>query len=168
MNYVEYFMVKNKSDKTKSPDMAEALLSSWLDLSASVRNERLVKSMTFQEVFICNILRHAETDIPEDITASMIVQRTGILKSQVNKILDSMEQEQLIERIRSEQDKRFVLIRLTAQGRARYQKEHTRILSIMRSLIRQLGPEETAHLIPELSHVAAIMRNSETGKEENR
>ena len=79
-----------------------------------------------------------------------------------------MEQEQLIERIRSEQDKRFVLIRLTAQGRARYQKEHTRILSIMRSLIRQLGPEETAHLIPELSHVAAIMRNSETGKEENR
>ncbi|MCH4192597.1 MAG: MarR family transcriptional regulator [Butyrivibrio sp.] len=161
-------MVKNNSDKTKSPDMAEALLSSWLDLSASVRNERLVKSMTFQEVFICNILCHAESDLPEDITASMIVQRTGILKSQVNKILDNMEQEQLIERIRSEKDKRFVLIRLTAHGHTQYQKEHTRILSIMRSLIWQLGSEETAHLIPELSHVAAIMHNSEIRKEENK
>ena len=39
-------------------DLCENLLSSWLAVTASVRNERMVHFLTFQEVFICNILSH--------------------------------------------------------------------------------------------------------------
>ena len=139
-------------------NLCEDLLSSWLALTASVKNERLVRSLTFQEVFICNILAHAQTGEAEEITASVIVEQTGILKSQVNKILDTMEQKQLIQRLRSPHDKRYVLIRLTDSGRAQYQQEHQHILGIMEQLIMQLGPDETNRLIPELSHIAAIMK----------
>ena len=153
----EVFM-KQLTNEWITNKLCEDLLSSWLALSASVRNERLVRSLTFQEVFICNILSHAQTDGTEEITASVIVERTGILKSQVNKILDTMERKQLIERLRSPHDKRYVLIRLTVSGQTQYQKEHKHILGIMEQLILQLGSDETKRLIPELSHIAAIMK----------
>ena len=69
-----------------------------------------------------------------------------------------MERKQLIERLRSPHDKRYVLIRLTVSGQTQYQKEHKHILGIMEQLILQLGSDETKRLIPELSHIAAIMK----------
>ena len=66
--------------------------------------------------------------------------------------------QKLIERLRSPHDKRYILIQLTALGQTQYQQEHIHILGIMEQLILQLGPDETTHLIPELSHIAAIMK----------
>ena len=151
--------MKRQTNDWITKDLCENLLSSWLAVTASVRNERMVHSLTFQEVFICNILSHAQKNNVEEITASVIVEQTGILKSQVNKILDTMEQKKLIERLRSPHDKRYILIRLTDLGQTQYQQEHIHILGIMEQLILQLGPDETNHLIPELSHLAAIMKN---------
>ena len=151
--------MKRQPNDWITKDLCENLLSSWLAVTASVRNERMVRSLTFQEVFICNILSHAQKNNVKEITASVIVEQTGILKSQVNKILDTMEQKELIERLRSPHDKRYILIQLTALGQIQYQQEHTHILGIMEQLILQLGPDETNHLIPELSHLAAIMKN---------
>lgn len=148
----------NKKECSAAADLCEDLLTSWLCLTASVRNERLVRSMTFREVFICNILFHAETDQLEEITATTIVQRTGILKSQVNKILEDMEREGLIMRVRSPKDKRFVFLHLTDLGKEKYQEEHKHILRIMEHLLAELGDDEAKALIPELNHAAAIMK----------
>ena len=106
--------MKRQPNDWITKDLCENLLSSWLAVTASVRNERMVRSLTFQEVFICNILSHAQKNNVKEITASVIVEQTGILKSQVNKILDTMEQKELIERLRSPHDKRYILIQLTA------------------------------------------------------
>lgn len=137
-------------------ELCDSLLEAWLSLSAAVRNERIVQTMTFREVFVCNILYRAQSS-KQDIASSDIVRRTGMLKSQVNKVLDALEDRGLIKRERSEEDHRFILIRLTSKGSSAYEKEHAHVLIILQRLTGRLGEKETETLVHELNNVSAIM-----------
>ena len=105
--------------KTKN-DAGEQLLSAWLTLSSTLWNERIVTGMTFNEAFVCNLL--SRQDAAQPLTATDLCQRTKLLKSQMNKVLSEMERKGYIQRIRSEKDKRQVLLHLTEAGQAAYAK----------------------------------------------
>ncbi len=100
--------------------LSEQLLESWLDISAIIRNDRIVNGLTFNETFICNILlRQKKKDDKIYLTAMDLCASTGILKSQMNRCLTSLEEKGLIERIRSEEDKRKVYIKFREENRDR-------------------------------------------------
>ncbi len=65
----------------------------------------------FNEAFVCNLL--SRQDAAQPLTATDLCQRTKLLKSQMNKVLSEMERKGYIQRIRSEKDKRQVLLHLT-------------------------------------------------------
>lgn len=143
---------------TESVILSEALLNAWLTLSAAVRNERLVHAMTFREIFVCNILFHGETEGNTAITATDIVMKTGMLKSQANKVLSSLEDRMLICRTRSRFDKRKVHIQLTETGKSIYLNEHQRILQLLSQLVSKMGTDDITHLIRDLNRAAGIMK----------
>ncbi len=145
------------SDNTTNINLCEDLLAAWLSLSATIRNERLVRSMTFREVLLCNILYNEMLE-GHDVTATDIVQRTGILKSQVNKIVVSMETSGLISRVSAVHDKRKLIILLTEKGKTAYLKEHQQILNILDSLLTQLGKEKITTLTAQFNEVTDTMR----------
>lgn len=122
-----------------SKELHENLLSAWLRLSTGVRNDRLVQSMSFNEICICNILYRSGKN---EITASDICDKTGMLKSQVNKVLTDMESSGMISRISSKEDKRKTLLMLTKQGEAKYLKEHENVMLIFSSLEKSMGAEK--------------------------
>lgn len=136
----------------RKEEKSEELLTSWLRLSAVLRNERMVKTLTFREVSICHILSKA--GIGKGVTATEIVNLTGILKSQVNKVLGDMEAEGLIQKERCEGDKRKIFIFLTKKGRECYKKEHEGILTILDSVCQSLGDQKIKDLISDLDTVA--------------
>ena len=89
--------------------LEEKLLDAWLDVSAVIRNDRFVNGLTFNETFICNLLlRQKRKDPSVYLTAADLCEMTGILKSQMNRCLTSLEKKGMIERIRSEEDKRKI------------------------------------------------------------
>ena len=134
--------------------ISENLLTAWLRVSAGVRNERLVRTMTFNEVFVCNIL-YAETVLADKVvTATDICVRTGMLKSQANKVLVAMEDAGLIVRARSEADRRKVILRLTDEGVSRYINEHRSVLKIMEMLTDKLGSTKISLVSALLTEVA--------------
>lgn len=132
----------------------ENLLTAWLRMSAGVRNERLVHSMTFNEVFVCNILYDRTVQGNEIVTATDICERTGMLKSQANKVLVAMESSGLIVRERSNEDKRKVVLQLTEKGIEKYLDEHARVLKILEMLVVKMGSTKVSLVGALLTEVA--------------
>jgi len=124
----------------------EELLQSWIDMSLRIRGNRLVSGFSFNEIVICRILyeRHIQGGSP--VTAADLCRRMQLLKSQINKILTSMERQGLIERVRSENDRRKMEIRLKPGAEQVYIAAHDRILKIMAYVCQQLGKEQSEQL----------------------
>ncbi len=80
---------------------SEQLLQAWLDMSLCVRSNRVLEELSFNEISVCNIILRGENDntVP---TATELCEKTKLLKSQMNKILDGMEKKGIIERVRSQ------------------------------------------------------------------
>ena len=122
----------------------EKLLDAWLKLSSTVWNSRVVSTMTFNETYVCNLLHHQMENNPETrLTATDLCEKMGLFKSQMNKVLKSMEESGYIKKVRSEKDKRFVYIEITEKGLAQYKTEHEEVMKIMDRLVDKIGYERT-------------------------
>jgi len=133
----------------------DELLSAWLKLTSTLRNTRLVKTLTFNETHVMGILlRHTQD---EPMTATDLIRQTRLLKSQMNKLLTSLENRGFITRLRSDMDKRLIHIRLTSEGQAAYMEEHRDIESLLAMLITRFGPERTQAVVRELDDLNAIL-----------
>ena len=134
--------------------LSEQLLESWLDISAIIRNDRIVNGLTFNETFICNILlRQKKKNDKIYLTAMDLCASTGILKSQMNRCLTSLEEKGLIERIRSEEDKRKVYIKFREENSRLYEEEHQHSLKIPNKLIQRMGEEKIEQIIGLLDEI---------------
>ena len=90
----------------------ENLLNTWLRLSTSVVNSRLVSNLSYNESLVCNILYHAQKKEPDQLlTATDLCNATKMLKSQMNRTLNQLEEKKLITRIRSSSDKRQLFVK---------------------------------------------------------
>lgn len=145
--------------KTKN-DAGERLLSAWLTLSSTLWNERIVTGMTFNEAFVCNLL--SRQDAAQPLTATDLCQRTKLLKSQMNKVLSEMERKGYVQRMRSEKDKRQMLLRLTEAGQTAYAKEHSGISEILHRLVEDLGEEKALHAADIVEEITQSLEKIET------
>lgn len=123
-------------------EIGEQLIKAWLNLSSTVWNRRVVSYMTFNEMSVCSLLKYQMDEDPQNrLTATDLCERTRLFKSQMNKILNTMETRGLIKRVRSDKDKRFVYIELTEEGVKQYLKEHEEIMTTIDSLVDAVGED---------------------------
>lgn len=135
----------------------EELMNAWLDVSAMIRTDRIASELTFNELFICNLLmRQKKKDASTYLTAADLCVRTRILKSQMNRCLTSLEKKGMIERIRSEEDKRKVFIKFREENIAIYEKEYEQTLKIPNILIQEMGEEQVRRIIDVMNRVSEI------------
>ena len=143
----------------------ESLLNSWLRLSTSINNARLVSEMTYNESLICNILyKQSKDSASQTITATTLCQMTNMLKSQMNRTLNQLEKKNMITRVRSEKDKRQIFISMNLKQCDAYEKQHVRILQILDAVISQLGEEKSLQAIHTLNQIADIATHLNLGK----
>jgi len=141
---------------TDSIHASDKLLDAWLNLTSTLWNTRLVTSMTFNEAHVLGILMRHEADaVP--MTATDLIRRTRLLKSQMNKILTSLENQRFISRARASVDKRMIHIHLTQEGRNAYLNQHKGVESILACLIEQFGEERALSVAQDLSEITAIL-----------
>ncbi len=145
-------------------DMNEALLNSWLRLSTSINNPRLVSEMTYNESLVCNILYQQSHDAnSQPITATDLCRKTNMLKSQMNRTLTQLESKGMITRQRSEQDKRQIFITMNLEQCHSYEQQHERILRILDEVIHKLGNEKTKTTIELFNHISDIAEDLSLG-----
>ena len=146
-------------------DMNEALLNSWLRLSTSINNPRLVSEMTYNESLVCNILYQQSHDAnSQPITATDLCRKTNMLKSQMNRTLTQLESKGMITRQRSEQDKRQIFITMNLEQCHSYEHQHERILRILDDVIHKLGDEKSKTAIEIFNDISNIAEDLNLGK----
>lgn len=133
----------------------EELIAAWMRLISVVENRRVVSGMSFNEALICNLLARQGED--GFLTASELCQKTRILKSQMNSILRSLEEKEIISRTLCPTDRRITEIRLKENGGPVYHRSHAHTLAIMDRLIAELGQENVETLLPLLHRAADIL-----------
>lgn len=144
-------------------EKSEKLLSAWLNISASLWNERFVRTMSFNEAFILNLLVRNSKENPYHplLSATDLCTATGLLKSQMNRTLNNLEEKGYITRLKSKNDKRVFFVSLTPAGRAAYNKEHEHILDIVNRIASQLGEDKTESIATALNELTDAFKNIE-------
>lgn len=141
---------------TQSLYAGDALLDAWLNLTSILWNTRLVSSLTYNEAHVMGILlRHAESEEP--LTATDLIRRTRLLKSQMNKILTTLERQGFIIRSRAKADKRLIHIQLTPEGEAAYREEHHGVQALLSQLIEKIGADRALHVARELRDITDVL-----------
>lgn len=141
---------------TDSIYAGDKLLDAWLNLTSTLWNTRLVTAMTFNEAHVLGLLlRHNAAEAP--MTATDLIRRTRLLKSQMNKILTSLEKQGYVLRERASTDKRMIHIHLTQEGRLAYLEQHKGVEVILASLIELFGEERALSVAKDLSEITSIL-----------
>ena len=128
----------------------EELLSVWLQLTNVIDNHRLADGMPFNEALVCGLLAGGCR------TAGDLCAETRILKSQMNAILRSLEAKGIIQRQRSQQDRRCYELRLLPEGYTRYAGGHRQALALVDRLIAAMGEEKIRTLLPLLRQTVEV------------
>ncbi len=122
-------------------DLNERVLASWIRLSLAINNGRLVSDLTFNESVILRLIK-----FNEQATASWLCEKTGILKSQMNLLLNRMADKKLIIKERSVNDKRKVYIKADPNCDV-FEKQHEKIIAITDQITAKLGNEKCEEVI---------------------
>lgn len=137
----------------------EQLLDVWLQLSTAINNERVVSDVPFNESLICNILYRTQMQDPDRrLTATDLCNATRMLKSQMNRTLNSMEEKGFITRERSETDKRQVYVTLNLDQALPYKDQHSKILELIDIIIDKMGEDKVLQTIDLLTQISNIAR----------
>ena len=136
----------------------DRLLAAWLSLTSTLWNKRLVSSLTYNEAHVLGILLRAE-DTGRVCTATALIAQTRLLKSQMNKVLTTLESKGFLLRTRSDEDKRVILIHLTDAGRAAYLAEHEHIAAILDQLIASLGEDKVRALTDGINEAVSALEH---------
>lgn len=130
----------------------EELLSAWLRLSNTICNERIVTQLPYNEALVCNILYNQRNEHPDQyLTATDLCEKTRIIKSLMNRILNSLEEKDFIIKQRSEEDKRNVYVIFNERYISVYEKGHNEVLEVVDSIIDRLeermGENKTKEIV---------------------
>lgn len=139
-------------------NLNEELLAAWLTLTSVVNNERIVSTIPFNEAHVCNLLYRRRQQSPDTyLTATELCAQTRILKSQMNKVLSSLEKKGMIERFPAPDDRRKAYIRLREENLSAFEAVHAHSLRLVDHAIERLGEDDARQLAVLLPRVAEII-----------
>ena len=131
----------------------EKVLTSWLKMILSVDGEHLVSQLPYNEAVVCNLL----LDNPEkQMTATDLCGITKMQKSLMNRTLTSLESKKLIERIRSNEDKRLVLVKLVNDVNNIFMKQHEKTLKYVDKIVNRIGKDKVDEVISLFDSITKI------------
>lgn len=146
----------------------ENLLNTWLRLSTSVVNSRLVSDLSYNESLVCNILYNTQRKDPNQLlTATDLCNATKMLKSQMNRTLNQLESKKLITRIRSSSDKRQVFVKFNLDTADIYLEQHQKILALIDNIIEHFGPEKVEVTLRVLTSICDVADDAIKNMERN-
>ena len=134
----------------------EKLLDSWLRLSTSVINSRIVSVLPYNEALVCNVLYKNMLANGNPLTATDLCDKTNMLKSQMNRTLNLLEEKGMIFRERSQSDKRCVYVVFNNEKVDVYNKMHDNILHFIDLIITELGANDTESASAVMTRIADI------------
>lgn len=135
--------------------MNEKVLSSWLEMTTIINNDKITATLPFNEAMICRYLYlHRE----QKVIASQLCEWMKMQKSQMNRTLTNMENKNLIVRFRNEADRRQIFVELNDEMLEVYAKQHREILHLIDRISEKVGEEKLLEIIDVFQLVSATAK----------
>ena len=134
------------SDTHKS----EQLIKAWVTLSGIIKNCRITKGLMYNEAIVMMLLYHRyKKDGKGIVSIKEITSETKMLKSLVNRTVNSLEKKGFLERCNVEDsaDKRMVYVKCVEDKLDKYLIIHNGSLDIAKIIMETIGPEDTEAFI---------------------
>lgn len=132
-------------------ELEENMLKAWINMSVNTRENRMLKDLTFNEMLVLNMVHDKELSFKD------LVNNLNILKSQLNRILQHLEEKKLIITYIPDNDKRSLMVKM-GENEELYNQEHERMILLMKKIRNKIGENSTLQLIDLLNQVALIMK----------
>ena len=135
--------------------LAREIFDSLHRVMRAQRQRMHPQSLTPGETFIlAQIHHHGSAD---GVRVSDIAARMRVSTSGITQFVKSLEARGLVERTRSEVDRRVVLLRATKAGRDLMQASLDRMVATFSRLVETMGHEQSVELRDHLSRVAGFL-----------
>ena len=139
---------------------AKKLLRSYLrvtqHMSRQFRNYFSQQELTFPQALVLTVLGE-EGAMP----ISRLAQQTGSANSTVSGIVDRLEKMKLVERVRSEEDRRVIYVALTEEYRATQKRMEPSVSAYLAKLLKQMPAEELADICKALDKLDEVLARAE-------
>lgn len=117
--------------------LAEELLDVRAGLLQVPANQQLSK-MVRGELFVLNYLNMNKKVVhPKELSEKMAVSTARIAS-----LLNRLEEKGLVQRYLDQDDNRQVIVLLTEKGRQEIQQSRTEVISYVRTMLEEIGPED--------------------------
>ena len=122
----------------------EKFLISWLRISSTVCNERIVSdTMPFNEALVCDVLYyHDLLGVKEWLTAADLCRMTHMHKTLMNRTLKSLEKKQMIQRKQNPMDKRKHFLMIDRTNFGSFLEVHDNTMNFVEKVAVHLGKEK--------------------------
>lgn len=128
------------------------LLQAWVRLSGILKNSRFTKGLSYNKSILMLYLYEQPDGM---LCVQQIIARTGMLKSLVNRTINSLEQKGLLQRCHRQGDKRTLYVRCCKDNLDAFLKVHDSSIAIAQAIEAIIGPEDTAAFIRIVDKISA-------------
>ncbi len=134
--------------------LEEDIITAWVKLTGALKNTRITQGMIYNEAIVMNLVYNRYAEDGEGLVSfKEIVERTHMLKSLVNRTIDSLVQKGCLEKIDGK-DKRTTYVR--AKNFDVFMEEHKKTLSLVKCIVDTIGEEDARAFIRLADKIAAL------------
>lgn len=134
----------------------EQLVSAWVRLTGILKNTRMTKGMVYNEAIVMLV---AYTRYREDgeglISFKEIVSQTRMLKSLVNRTIDSLVRQNFLQRCEGK-DKRTTFVRVVPENLDAFLQVHENSLALARRLTEIIGTDDARAFVRIVEKISAF------------
>lgn len=127
----------------KENTKSEKLLTAWIKLSGMVKNSRITKGLMYNEAVVMHYLHERYlADRKGIVSIKEIVERTKMLKSLINRTVNSLEKKGLLLRCEEQGDRRMSFVRCVPEKLETFFEVHRESLRVAEGIIDIIGDED--------------------------
>ena len=128
-------------------DLDEELITAWVQLTRIKKNTRITKGLVYNESIVMLVAyRQYLTDGEGIVSFKELVRETRMLKSLVNRTIDSLVEKNMLMRCEGK-DKRTTFVKLIPENLGTYLAVHQESLTLARNVRKLIGDEDAEAFI---------------------
>ena len=129
------------NEETKKSELEEALITAWVRLTGTLKNTRITQGMNYNEAIVMLLAYNRYREDGEGLVSfKEIVRETKMLKSLVNRTIESLVKKGFLERFSGE-DKRKSFVRIKGNLDT-FLQVHENSLALARGIVELIGEED--------------------------
>ncbi len=142
----------------KDTELNEALIVAWIRLTGILKNTRITQGMIYNEAIVMNLVYNRKLGGIDKVPFREIVAETRMLKSLVNRTIDSLVEQGFLRRCEGAADRRTTYVELVEARLSDFLEVHGHSLEIAQGIVDLIGEEDARSFVRITEKISACVQ----------